>query len=126
MLKSIEEQIERVRQDYLNLIVREQPDGSIQLEVPDFRLPPGWKTDKTRILVIIPVGFPTNRPNGFEANVSLRLQNDSMPTKGCGQHQINGQHWFHFCWQPQVWDHTRETLWRYLKFIEMRFAEILG
>jgi len=127
LLKSIEEQIERVRQDYPNIEVRKQPDGSIQLEIPDFKLPPGWNTNKTRIMVIIPPGYPTNKPNGFEADVNLRLQSgNKIPTQGCGQHQVNGQPWLHFCWQPKTWDHVRETLYRYLKFIERRFIEILG
>lgn len=127
LLKSIEEQIERVRQDYPNIELRKQSDGSIQLEVSGFRLPPGWNPDKIRIMVIIPPGYPTNRPNGFEADINLRLQNGTkMPTQGCGQHQIDGQPWLHFCWQPKAWDHTRETLHRYLKFIERRFIEILG
>lgn len=128
MLKSIEEQIERVRQEYPNIKVCTQSNGSIQLEIPDFELPPpGWNTDKIRIMVIIPPGYPINKPDGFEADINLRLQNgNKMPTQGCGEHQVNGERWLHFCWQPKVWDSTRETLYRYLKFIERRFIEIIG
>lgn len=127
VLKTVEEQIERVRQVYPNIEVRKQSDGSIHLEISDFKVPDGWSPDRIRIMVVIPTGYPTNRPNGFEADINLRLQDgNKMPTQGCGQHQINGQPWVHFCWQPKVWDHTRETLHRYIKFIERRFVEIVG
>ncbi len=127
MLKSIEEQIEMIRQIYPNVEVRNQPDGSIQLEIPSFKVPAGWIPDTIRIMIIIPPGYPTNRPNGFEASPELRLKDgNKVPSQGCGQHQVNGQPWLHFCWQPQTWDHTRETLYRYLKFIERRFIEVLG
>jgi len=131
LIKVLEEHIARAKQDYPSLLVHEQPDGSVHIELPDFKLPDGWKNAKDdsgriRILVILPIGYPSTKPNGFEADLSLRLQNDQTPSQGCGQHQVNGQPWFHFCWQPQVWDQNRENLWRYLKFIERRFADIKG
>ena len=126
-VEKYKEQIERVRQEYPNIEVCKQTNGSIQLEIPEFKLPPGWNTDKIRIMVVIPPGYPTNKPDGFEADIDLRLQSDNkMPAQGCGEHQVNGRPWLHFCWQPKIWDPTRETLYRYLKFIQRRFTEILG
>lgn len=131
MIKLLEDHIARVKEDYPNLQVMEQPDGSVYIEIPDFKLPEGWKNENNnsgsiKILVILPVGYPSTKPNGFEAELNLRLQKGQMPTQGCGPHQLNNQSWLHFCWQPQVWDQNRENLWRYLKFIERRFVEIQG
>lgn len=122
MIPSVQAQIERVLEDFPDAKVTEQPDGSFHLEVLKVPLPDGWSKSHTRILVIIPVGYPTNKPGGFFADNDLRLQNGDMP-KGAGQNNLSGTPWLSFCWSPTTWNQDRETLWRYIKFVESRFQE---
>jgi len=121
MLESVEHQIKRVRQDYPQLEVRPQSDGTVHVEIADIPLPSGWSKEKARILIVLPIGYPQTKPNGFEVDADLRLATGQMP--GASQSQINGQTWMHVCWNPKSWDASRENLWRYVKFVEKYFEE---
>ena len=122
MLSSLQGQIDRVLEDYPDAQVTKQPDGSLHIEVSKVALPDGWNKAQTRVLVIVPIGYPTAKPDGLEADHDLRLANGDMP-RGAGEKTIGETKWLHFCWQPNPWDHDRESLWRYIKFAESRFRE---
>lgn len=122
-LKSVEEMINKVKEYYKEVTVTFDPSGQIFIQVHGISLPHGWNKQKTDILVCLPQGFPTSKPNGFEADIDLKLGNGNPP-QGGSPINVNGNQWLHFCWQPQQWDHSKETIWRYLKFAESRFKEI--
>jgi len=122
MLESVEHQIERVRQDYPQLEVRPQSDGTVHVEIVGIPLPSGWNKERARILIVLAIGYPQTKPNGFEVDADLRLATGQMP-KGASQSQIAGQTWTHVCWSPKLWDTSRENLWRYVKFVEKYFEE---
>ena len=126
LLPSVEAQIQRAREDFPSLSVTAQPDGFVRVEIPDLAVAPGWDRPAVRVVVLLPPGFPTTKPNGFEADPALRLADGRAPSQGYGQQQVGSETWGHFCWQPQVWSADRETLWRYIKFIQRRFAEVMG
>jgi hypothetical protein len=126
LLPSVAAQIDRAREDFPDLEVSSQPDGFIRVLVPHLSIGPGWDRHALRALVLLPPGFPTAKPNGFEADPGLRLADGRPPSQGYGMQQIGSESWGHYCWQPQTWAADRETLWRYIKFIQRRFAEVLG
>jgi len=104
MLESVKEQIERVKQDYPDLEVNLQPNGSIQVLIKNFRLPSHWGREKTSILFTLPAGYPQAMPSGFSA-------------------QLDGQNWTGYCYSPGSWNSSRENLWKWVKLIEKFFEE---
>jgi hypothetical protein len=122
LLPSVEVQIHRLREDYAEVEVRPQPDGSTQVVVGPVRLGDAWSRTRICVLFFLPLGYPQARPGGFFAEADVRLAAGGEPA-GSGQQQVAGEQWRAFCWQPTQWDHDRETLWRYVKFCERRFAE---
>lgn len=122
MLPSVQSQVDRVLEDYPDAKVTEQSDGQLHLEVPNIPLPGGWNKSQIRVLVIVPVGYPTTKLGGFFADRDLRLANGDNP-KGASESSVGGTTWLAFCWSSETWDHDRETLWRYIKFVESRFQE---
>ena len=126
LLPSVAAQIDRACEDFPDLESSPQPDGFVRILVPQLPIAGGWDRHTLRVLVLLPPGFPTAKPNGFEADPSLRLSDGRAPAQGYGVQQIGAEAWGHYCWQPQAWAADRETLWRYIKFIQRRFAEVQG
>jgi len=122
MLPRVAQEIERAKQDYADLQVRELADGSIHVEVPNVVLPSGWSQSTTKILIVLPAGYPQAAPSGFFAEPNILGPGGKNPD-GSGQNQINGVPWKSFCWRPNTWDNSRENLWRYIKFVQTRFLE---
>lgn len=104
MLPNVKSQIERVKRDYPNLELIQQPDGSIQILINDFYLPPHWGKEKTNIMIKLPPGYPQAMPSGFQA-------------------QLDGQNWKGFCWRPSSWNPSKDNLWKWVKLIEKFFEE---
>jgi hypothetical protein len=122
LLPTVEAQIARLREDYSEVDVRPQPDGTTHLVVGPVRLDEAWSKPTSRVLIVLPLGYPQARPSGFFADPEVRPAPGGDPA-GSGHQQVAGEQWRAFCWQPANWDQDRETLWRYVKFCERRFAE---
>lgn len=122
MLPSLQAQLDRVLEYYPDAHVTEKSDGTLHLEAPNIPLPGGWNKRQTRVLVIVPVGYPTTKLGGFFADHDLRLANGNNPN-GASESTIGDTPWLAFCWSPKTWDHNRDTLWTYIKFVESRFQE---
>jgi len=122
MLPGVRAQLERLKEEYPDAEVRAQPDGAVQIEVPNIAIATGWNKDRICILIILPVGYPQAPPSGFNSNPDIRLIGGKQPD-GSGEQNMNGQTWLHFCWSPQNWDYNRESLWKFLKFCQSRFEE---
>lgn len=123
IIKNVEQQIDKAKTHYPGLSYKVKTSGIIQVEVLDFPLPPGWNAEKTKILIILPEGYPANKPNGFEADDAIRLADGRMPGGG-SLNKIENKSWIHFCWNPKKWDPSLEALWKYIKFVGSRFREI--
>lgn len=123
LLPGVQDQLERVNADFPGTEAIQRPDGTIRVTVPEVLVSPGWNKIRTRILILLPVGYPQAKPNGFAAEPDLRVNGGQMPG-GSGQQTIDGESWLQFCWQPATWEYARDTLWRYVKFCQARFAEV--
>lgn len=75
------------------------------------------------MLIVVPPGYPEQRPAGFFAEPTLTLAPGSQP-RGTGINEIAGQAWLYFCWQPELWDPRRDNLWKYVKLMTERFREV--
>jgi hypothetical protein len=125
MLPSVEEQLAELSQRFPNSSITRNSDGSVFVEVNGVPLPAGWSKPSTSLLLLVPPGYPTARPNGFEADADLRLQNNTMPA-GTGQSSHLGRSWLHFCWQPgQPWNNEKDSLWKHIAFAIRRFVDAL-
>lgn len=122
----LERQLKRLKDAFPSSLVEQRPDGSALLTVGDLPLPPGWDRDRISISMILPAGYPTAKPSGFETAVDLKLADGKVPTAGRGEHVIDGRPYAHFCWQPsQPWENDEHELWKRIKFALVRFAEHL-
>lgn len=119
----LEPEFDKLRGEFENVDVRPQPDGSIHVVVSPVPLPGGWSMSATRILVLIPPGYPDQRPSGFFAEHGLTLSQGTQP-KGSGVNQVAGEPWMYFCWHPATWNPTADTLWKYVKLMTERFREV--
>lgn len=125
ILGSVEEQLRRLREAYPQAEVVERPDGSILVTVGDLPLSPGWNKERISIYLLLPPGYPTAKPNGFEADRDIALASGQKPSAGYGEHAIDGRMYAHFCWQPQTpWENNPDELWKRVKFALMRFSEV--
>src|SRR5688572_29790815 len=123
MLKSVEEQLAELQQHFPNSHITRSVEGTIFIEVAGLELPAGWSKSSTNLLLLVPPGYPTQRPNGFETDPDLRLANNNMPA-GSGQSSHLGRSWLHFCWQPgQPWDNNKDALWKHVAFAIRRFVD---
>jgi hypothetical protein len=117
----IQTQFARVRQDFPEATLTEQPDGNVHLEVRGVRLPPGWNKEVASILIIVPANFPNSRPDGLYADADLNLSSGQV---SAGRAEVAGRPWLRFCWQVQTWDPARDTLWKYVKAMLLRFLDL--
>jgi len=123
----LERQLERLSNVYPAAVVQRRPDGSMLITVPDLPLPPGSQPAGTNIFLVLPAGYPTAKPSGFETLRELKLPNGVSPSAGRGEHVIDGQTLAHFCWQPnQQWENDENELWKRVKFALRRFSDHLG
>jgi len=123
-LPLVEEQLRRLRETYSQAEIVERPDGSILINVRDLPLPRAWNRERITVSLLLPPGYPTAKPNGFEADRDVALASGQKPP-GYGEHAIDGRMYAHFCWQPQPpWGNDPNELWKRVKFALMRFSDV--
>jgi hypothetical protein len=123
ILPSVEEQIAELQLRFPEATITHNADGSFFVNVKNLPLPEGWNKQSTSLLLQVPPAYPTARPNGFDTDADLRLQNGSIPAGTGGSNHL-GQPWLHFCWQPnQPWDNNRDSLWKHIAFALRRFKD---
>jgi hypothetical protein len=115
-------ELERIRRDLGPVETRPQPDGTLHLLIGPLVLPTGWSTSEARILILIPPGYPEQRPSGFLSEPGL-LAHGAQP-KGSGLNQLGGETWTYFCWNPATWNTSTDGLWKYIKLMAERFEEV--
>src|SRR5687768_17088409 len=84
--------------------------------VPDFRLPAGrFNKMTTRVLFVVPAGYPTTGPDDFFVDADLRLVDGSTPpgfnpgsNSSAGPSPIAGD-WGWFSWHPKDWRPSAHT-----------------
>jgi len=119
----IEQQIQELRQEYPEARATAQPSGAYLIEVPNYKLPPGWNRDVVTVIFLAPPGYPAAQPDCFWVepggvrlanNATPQGSNDSNPIPGIGPRGT----WF--SWHLQQWDPNRDSLLRYLNVIKQR------
>jgi hypothetical protein len=123
----LDRQLARLVEVYPKAVVQRRADGSLLITVPNLPLPPGSAPAATDIFLVLPAGYPTAKPSGFETLRELMLPNGISPSAGRGEHVIDGITLAHFCWQPsQQWENDEHELWKRVKFALRRFSDHLG
>jgi hypothetical protein len=121
----IEQQTEELKQQYPGATVTAQPSGGYLIEVPNFRMPPGWNREVVTILFLAPPGYPAAQPDCFWVEPGgVRLQNGATPQ---GTNDTNpipgiGPRGTWFSWHLQQWDANRDSLVRYLNVVKQRLC----
>lgn len=119
-----EEQVDRLRQDFPDSVVRSLPDGGWWVEIGNVPTAPGWSSSTTRIAVLVPPNFPTGKPDGFWLDPELKAATGREPGNRSAAESREGKPWAKICWQVSNWDPARETLRRYVKAMLRRFVEV--
>lgn len=114
--------IAKLREEFGDVEITPTPDGGLHVLLASVRLPGGWSKDHTQMLIVVPPGYPEQRPSGFFAENTLTLAEGGQP-RGTGINEITGRQWLYFCWQPEAWSPQRDTLWKYVKLMTERFQE---
>lgn len=115
-------EVEKLRAEFGACDIRPQPDGSVVLVLGPVPLASGWGGGESRIFLVVPPGYPEQRPQGFFADGGLVLAGGAQP-KCSGQNTVAGEAATYFCWNPQLWDPAKDDLWKYAKLMAERFDE---
>lgn len=122
LLERISTEIAQIDAEFGRCEARPQQDGSVVLIIGPVQLPNGWSTHASRVVIVVPPGYPEQRPQGFYAESELKLAGGTAP-KTSSQATIAGEPVTSFCWNPANWDHARDGLWKYAKLMAERFSE---
>jgi len=76
-----------------------------------WHLPSGWNKPKTRLLVLIPSGYPTTPPDNFYTDADLRLSDGRQPGSTSQAQQL-GDSWLQFSYhlEPGDWQARADLL----------------
>lgn len=102
-------------------------DGSFVIKVPKVRIPPGWNANEADIWFVIPVQYPSARPDCFWTVESLLLEGGRIP-QNTGPNPLPGHapliplRWY--SWHVAQWSPIGDTLATYLQVIRRRFADL--
>jgi hypothetical protein len=123
LLPRIEKEVERIAEDYPGTQAESLPNGHVLVIVPKCPLPSGWNKKNVDVLLNLPPTYPNDRPI-FLTDASLLLENGNKPGGAGGNASLLDHQWMSFCWNPKIWDMSRDSLWRFLKFGLSRFKEL--
>ena len=122
----IMQEIEMLTEKYSSLQNGENLDWMM---IPDFPLPEGWNTKKTKLLILIPPTYPHTAPDNFYVESSLRLTNGELPASYSEGSKVPvGDSWGCFSWHSEKWgpsDNLREgdNLLSFIKSVNIRLRE---
>jgi hypothetical protein len=101
-------------------------DGSFVVKVPKVRIPPGWTANEADIWFVVPVQYPSARPDCFWTDESVLLEGGRVP-QNTGPNPLPGRpqpvplRWY--SWHVTQWSPIGDTLATYLQVIRRRFAD---
>jgi hypothetical protein len=99
--------------------------------IPKWGLDRGWNKKKTKLLVLIPSGYPTVAPDNIYVDPDLRLENDQLPgNTGIAELPELGS-WLMFSfhveagdWQPHSDPGLGHNLLTFLVAVRQRLSEV--
>lgn len=102
----------------------ELPNGTALMTIPEFPLPQGWNKTAVTVYFVIPVGYPSAKPDTFWTAADLRLSSGALPQSSTpGGNLLPGvpadSLWF--SWHAASWSPNRDTLITYARLISSRF-----
>jgi len=80
----------------------EQGENLDWVLIPDFPLPSGWNRERTRLLIIIPPGYPQTPPDNFYVDVGLATVAGNTPGGYSEPAPQIGESWGQFSWHADV------------------------
>jgi len=120
-------EIELLRKKYGSLKHGDDLDWVIFEELS---LPPGWNREKTRLLVLIPPGYPITPPDNFYVATGLRTASGSMPSNYAEGESHLGEQWDQFSfhveqghWSPSADLLDGDNLLTFMLQVEKRLGE---
>lgn len=102
--------------------LRDQSDGTT-IVAADLELPAGWNKDRTRVMFVLPVAFPSAQPDCFFADLDLRLSDGNMPMNS-GIQDLDGVSYLWFSWHLSTWAPSIDDTATYLRFVERRLRDV--
>ncbi|MCL6560610.1 MAG: hypothetical protein K6U74_17810 [Firmicutes bacterium] len=107
MYERVAREIDLLRRKYPEL---QHGDRLNWILIPGYPLPSGrYNKQETKLLLVIPPGYPNTGPDNFFVDGDLRLQNGEMPPgfrqgadSSSGSAPIPGD-WGWFSWHPKSW-----------------------
>lgn len=122
LTERLEPEVQKIRARFGTCDVRPQADGTVVLVIGPVALASGWARTESRMFLVVPPGYPEQRPQGFFADGGLTLAGGAQ-AKGSGPNTVAGEPATHFCWNPNLWDPAKDDLWKYAKLMAERFDE---
>ena len=129
MRERLKRELELVAQRYGELQLAEDLTWVV---IKRFALPKGWSTHVTRLLLMIPPGYPATPPDNFAIDADIELVGGGEPGNLAGRIAHAGREWMQFSWHvvggPDGWAPLAEieqgdNLLTFLLGIESRLAE---
>jgi len=98
--------------------------GGHLIEIPNYKLPPGWSREVSNVLFLAPPGYPGAQPDCFWVDPGIQLRGGGVPQNTNETNAIPGLGprgtWF--SWHLQHWNPNLDNLARFFRAIEQRLA----
>jgi len=120
----VSSQIEELKRRFSDTEAVSLRDGSFLVSLAIDNLPPQWNKSRTKVWVVVPVGYPVAKPDCFWAEEDLRLANNTTPQNTAFNPIPNfgGRHLW-FSWHAKLWNPNRDSLLTYIKLVETRLRD---
>lgn len=94
-----------------------------------FPMPLGWNRGETKLLVLIPAGYPTTPPDNFFVPNGLRTTSGAMPGNYTENQSVLGGSWAQFSlhakeWSPSPDPNVGDNLLTFVIGVERRLREL--
>lgn len=120
----IKRELDLVRQAYGEIDVA--PDMR-WFVIREWLLAAGWSMQHTRLLVLIPTGYPITAPDNFFADAGLMVAGGTQPGSTSLAQPIPGQQWLQFSYHIEAGDWQPENghdLLTFLAAVRRRLNEV--
>jgi hypothetical protein len=122
----LQAQLAELEADYTGAELTPVDDGSFVVKVPKVGVPRGWTASEADVWFVVPVQYPSARPDCFWTEASLLLSDGRVP-QNTGGNTLPGPpppvplRWY--SWHVTQWSPIGDTLATYLQVIRRRFAD---
>ncbi|MGY6126060.1 E2/UBC family protein [Paraburkholderia strydomiana] len=127
-MKSLDQQFTDLQRAYPDATLTAVGSGTYVVRVPSVALPEGWSQPTTRIVFVVPNGYPYAAPDCFWADATLRLANGGLPQNSGLGNIIHGHSepdtWW-FSWHVNnAWNASNCNLLTYMNIILNRLRAV--